>query len=529
MRLHNPSPLEPVGRSKRASIARRTFIKASGLVALGRILGRRDVAAFAGDEPDAQPPAAFGKPDIFVIFTDQWSTRETSRWGSPVRTPNLDAVAREGMRFGCAYSSCPISMPARTDLLTGLFPHSTGLWGNTIEWAPIVAQARLFADMKTAGYTTAQIGKTHWLSGNMWKQQSLANPDAFYAALKLDHVDNIPSPFSTPGAPKSDYARYLKSIGKWEAVASDLAHRLRNDSYLPKASACTPEEHNEMFVANRTIEFLQKQPLDKPLFLVASWFGPHNPLDAPEPYASMYDPDSLAMPPNLKFPISSGGYKYDERQWRKMRANYLGKITYIDHCVGKVFDALKKRGNWDNTLIIFISDHGDMMGAHGAMAKGSFYEESVGVPMWVRPPKGVKVAAPESGVPVSLNDVYATVVEAAGGKVSPQRVTRSLLPIVRGEVTEDDGRTVFSEIYFRNKLSCMTRKGDYKWFYQQGREHLFNLKQDPYELTNLIAAPAHAALAREMKENYHEWLFATQINYSEGYKPMALRAKEGTL
>jgi arylsulfatase A-like enzyme len=509
------------------TISRREFIRNSGLLAAGGLLADA-VAADAGQGKKTSGSAG-ARPDIFIIFTDQWSIRETPRWDTPARTPNLDAVAAGGMRFCNAYSSCPISMAARTCLLTGQFPHNTGLWGNTMEFAPLVAQARLFADMKAAGYTTAQIGKTHWIAGNAWRQQAFPNLDAFYTALGLDYVENIPSPFSTPRAPQSTYGRYLKSIGKWDACAADLSHRLKNDSYLPRPSVCAPDEHNEMFVASRAIAFLEKQPVDKPLFLVASWFGPHNPLDAPEPYASMYDPAGLVMPPNLKFPIRSGGFEYNQANWREMRANYLGKITYIDYCIGRVIDALKKRGNWDNTLVIFMADHGEMLGAHGAMSKMHLYEESVAIPMWIRPPGGTAVAAAETDVPASLNDVYATVVEAAGGRVSPQRFTRSLLPVLRGQPGDAAGQAVFSEIYFRDKFSHMTRKGDYKWFCQQGREYLFNLKKDPCEMKNLMADHAHAALARELKEDYHEWELATRINYAEGYKPMALRARDGGL
>jgi arylsulfatase A-like enzyme len=522
------------------SINRRTFVKASGLLALGGL------AARAGAAPAASPPrkrartgAAApapapvfpgGRPDILVIFTDQWSPRETPRWGTPARTPNLDAIAAEGMRFYSAYSSSPVSMPARGCLLTGLFPHNTGLWGNTSDYTPPVRQARLFADVKAAGYTTAQIGKTHWFAGTGWrKEQGFPDLDAFYAALGLDHVETITSPFSTPQG-KGAYADYLRGIGKFDAVAADLSRRLKDNQYEAGASVCTPAEHNEMFVTRRAVEFIKKQPPGKPLFLVASWFGPHPPFDAPGPYASMYDPASLKAPPNVRLPYRYGGRDYDEKTWREMRANYLGKISYIDDCAGQVVDALKARGNWDNTLVIFISDHGEMLGAQGALSKGRFFEESAGIPMWVRPPKGIKVAAPESDAPVSLNDVYATVVEAAGGKVSPQRVTTSLWPVLLGGDAAGADRTVFAEIYNskRQGLGYMARKGDYKWFSQDG-EHLYDLKNDPFEQNNLIAAPAHMEKARELREDYHEWVLATQLNYSEGYKNMVQRAKEGTL
>ncbi len=471
--------------------------------------------------------AAAQKPDIFVIFTDQWSPRETPRWGTQAKTPNLDAIAGEGMRFYNAYSPCPVCMPARTCLLTGQYPHNTGLWGNTTGFAPLVWQAKLFSDVKDQGYTTAQIGKLHWLSGQDWKKQAFASSAAFFSdGLKLDHAEEISSPFSTGANPKGAYADYLRKLGKLDAYVADISSRLKGDNYLVKASVAAAGEHNEDFVAARAIEFLESQPADQPLFLVASWFGPHNPMDAPEPYASMYKPEDMKPLPNIKFPYKYDDKQIDKAQWQRIKANYLGKITHIDDCVGRVVEALKKRGNWDNTLVIFISDHGEMMGSHGYMTKGRFYEESAGIPMWVRPPKGTQVAAKETDVPVNLVDVYATVVEMAGGEMTAQRFSNSLLPIVRGEKKYDPQQATFSEIYHRQGLSHMVRKGDYKWFYQEGVERLYNLKKDPYELNNLINDSAHAAKVREMKDTYHDWMMKTQINYAEGYKPMAVRARE---
>lgn len=503
------------------NINRRAFIQTSGMLVCGHLLLHGGV--FAAPAPE--------KPDIFVIFTDQWSPRETPRWGTDARTPNLDAIAREGMRFNNAYTASPVCMAARVSLLTGQFPHNTGLWGNTTNFAPLVSQARLFADVKAAGYTTAQIGKLHWTSGEMWRQLGHASLNAFYKSIGLDHAENIATPFSTMHG-KGAYPDYLRSIGKFDAFAADMSQRLKSHHrFVPKASVATSEEHNEMFAANRAVEYISKQAADKPLFLVVSWFGPHDPMDAPEPYASMYDPASLKVPPNVKFPYRYDKFDYTEDEWRRVKANYLGKITYIDDCVGKVVAALKKRGNWDNTLVIFVSDHGEIMGAHGSMGKGNFHEESVGIPMWVRPPAGIKVAAPESDALVSLNDVYATVVEVAGGKVTPQRFSNSLWPLLLGKTKSDAANAVFSEIYNLRSggLTYMTRKGDFKWFYRDRKESLYNLRQDPYELKNLINDSGHAEKARELREAYHEWVLSTQINYSEGYKNAVQRARDGTL
>lgn len=237
----------------------------------------------------------------------------------------------------------------------------------------------------------------------------------------------------------------------------------------------------------------------------------------------MYDPADMVLPPNVKFPIGTGGRHFGEDKLRAIKANYLGKISYIDECAGRVFEALKKRGNWDNTLVVFAADHGEFMGSHGSMTKGQMYEESAGIPLWVRPPKGQPVAGAQTDIPVSLVDVYGTIAEAAGAKVFPQRQTTSLLPIVRGEVKDDGTRIVFSEID-QKALSYMARKGDYKWFRFGPREYLFNLKEDPYELKNLAGDPAYAGKVQELRDAYFNWLVSTQLNYGKGYVPRAILA-----
>ncbi len=466
------------------------------------------------------------KPDIFVIFTDEWSPRDTS-WNNPmIKTPHLDAIAQEGMRFNSAYTPSPVCMAARTCLLTGQYPHNTGLWGNSTDYAPMRRQATLFADLKAAGYTTAQIGKLHWTGGSRWQKEFGAESlEAFYRSLSIDHPEDIPSPnagINDRGA----FREFANRSGQLEAYSKDIAWRLKNEPFMPKASALSAAEHNEAFVTQRALDFLEAQPADKPLFLVVSWFGPHPPLDAPEPYASMYDPEKIAPPPNVKFPYLYFNKQITKDYWQRAKANYFGKMTYIDDQVARVVAALKKRGNWDNTLVIFVSDHGEMLGAHGFMGKVHMHEESAGIPMFVRPPKGVKVAAKETNVPVSLLDVYATAVEAAGGTMTTQRVSRSLLPIVTGQDKGEKQRPVFSEIYYKKQLSTMARKGDWKWFVEGGQTHLYNLKDDPYELNNLAGKVAHADKVVELREDYHNFLLRTQINYAEGYKGLSDRMRE---
>ena len=139
--------------------------------------------------------SAAPKPDVLVIFTDQWSPRYLS-WENPqVRTPNLDRIAGEGMIFDRCYTTSPICMPARISLITGLYPHNGGhsVWGNVLNYCVPPEAAPMFRDIRQAGYTTAQIGKTHWTTGPAWKEKFATLAD-YHRALGLDHVVDVSGP-----------------------------------------------------------------------------------------------------------------------------------------------------------------------------------------------------------------------------------------------------------------------------------------------------------------------------------------------
>lgn len=469
------------------------------------------------------PLHAEGKPDVLVVLTDQWSPRYVS-WDNPqVRTPHLDRLAREGMIFDSCYTTSPVCMPARISLLTGLYPHNGGhgLWGNATAYAPPMDAAPMFRDIRSAGYTTAQMGKLHWISGPAWKDQSRTLED-FYQGLGLDHVVDIPGPPDSD-RDKSAYAQHLRQLGLLDQVASDLKKRYLQWEFEPRASVVSLDQYHDSFVTGLAEDFIKSQPRDKPFCLVVSLHSPHPPLDAPGEYATMYDPGQLTLPANVPEKCLREGHALDHDETRRLLANYLGKISLVDRCVERLIEAMKARGSWDEALVVFTADHGEMMGAHGALTKGRFYEESARVPLVVRWPG--KVKAGRSKAPVQMMDVYPTIVEAIGGELSPGRFARSLLPVATGE-KKMVRPVAISEIGNAAPLRMMVCDGRYKYWAEEDRESLFDLQKDPLELSDLANLPEHKDLLNEMREKLLLQLRASQVNFAEGYKNKVQRLRE---
>ncbi len=469
-------------------------------------------------------PAA-EKPDVLVILTDQWSPRFVS-WDDPqVRTPHLDRIAREGMIFDACYVTSPVCMPSRVSLLTGLYPHNQGhaLWSNATGYCVPAEAASMFRDIQAAGYTTAQIGKLHWNTGPVWKEQ-FATLDEFHRALGLDHV------FSLGGPPDSEdegnaYTQHLRQLGVLGAVASDMRQRYVKNQFEPRASLVKPEDYHDSFTTGVAVDFIRQQPKEKPLCLVVSLHSPHPPLDAPGEFATMFDPEKVTLPANVPERLTREKRAFDQAEVRRMVANYLGKIALVDQCIGRLVEAMEARGRWNDAFVCFTADHGEMMGAHGYLSKGRFYEESVRVPLVVRWPGRVKTG--RTPALAQMMDVYPTIVEAIGGKLAPGRLATSLLPVATGEKASVR-EVVISEIGTNAPLQIMARDARFKYWADEQSEYLFDLANDPLEQRDLAPVSEQRETLNQMRGKLLTHLRSTQVNFAEGYKGKVqrLRAEE---
>ena len=457
------------------------------------------------------------KPDVLVILVDQWTPQTLGVAGDPdVKTPNLDMLAtKDGILFDACYTSCPVCVPARAGLISGLYPHNTRLWRNANEFYLTPADAPMFLDMKDAGYTTAQIGKLHWNTGSLF-QREFSNIDEYRKALGLDYALPLPTPYSSADD-KGPYGEHLKNIGKTDEYRTDMKDRLKNDQYLVRQSVVESKDYNDVFVADKAVEYLRSLNNDNPYCLVVSFPSPHVPLDTPGEYAAMYKPEKMHLYDNVEA-FQYDGKEYTLERLKEMRAMYLGKITLLDDCVGKLIKELKDRGTYDNTLILFTADHGELMGSHGFLGKGRFWEESARVPLIAHWPGKVKNPGRRIKAPVQMFDIYATIVDAAGGTVS-SGFSKSFLPVVRGDA-EKSRDAAFTEYSKGVTFDYMVRTEQFKyWTEGRKKEHLFDIKNDPYEMNDLAGSPAHQEMLADMRARLNEFVLNTHLDYAVNYKP----------
>jgi arylsulfatase A-like enzyme len=324
---------------------------------------------------------------------------------------------------------------------------------------------------------------------------------------------------------RSDYALHLKKLGLLETFAADMRERYLKSQYLPRPSLVKPEDYHDSFTTGAAVDFIRGQPKEKPLCLVVSLHSPHPPLDAPGEYATMFDPEKLTLPANVPDKYLREGQAFNHAKTKAMLANYLGKIALVDHCISRLVDALKARGTWDEALFFLTADHGEMMGAHGTMSKGRFFEESVRVPLVMRWPGHVKNG--RTPALAQMMDVYPTIVDAIGGEVTSGRFAKSLLPIAAGKAGAVRDVAI-SEIGTKAPLDVMVRDSRFKYWADSQKEHLFDLQNDPLEMRDLVADAEHQETLSNMRAKLILHLRSTQLNYSEGYvgKVRRLRQQE---
>jgi arylsulfatase A-like enzyme len=433
-------------------------------------------------------------PNILVIFADQLRYRAVGCNGNQiVRTPNLDRLSRQGIVFDNAFSSCPICSPYRAQLLTGNFSHTNGVICN--EYRLFDEQQTLPQMLKAEGYMSAYVGKWH-----------LGYP------------------------PYAENRRY----GFDDMYAYNCIHSYYQVEYWHNEQGPTPmvdfAPHVETELA---IDYLRRNAEGAdgvPTCVVMSWGPPHwNDLSKPRRYGDFpqeyrtYCPEHMELSENV--PIQFRDFARNEM------ADYYGMVTSLDACMGKVLDYLDSSGLAENTIVCFSSDHGDHLSAHGygtpgdrwmhhslAGSKATPFEESCHIPLMMRFPGRIAPNRRSSEF-VNSTDVLPTLLELAGLTVPPdvQGVSVAGTAIGRDDPNQD---SAFLQILGPGwpvrdlwlGLWRGVRTADHmyaRWKYPEERTILFDINNDPDEMTNVAGDRAHAAAQREMEERLQAWLTQT--------------------
>jgi arylsulfatase len=428
------------------------------------------------------------RPNILFLMADQMRADALGIVNGWIRTPNLDRLAREGFLFHGVITNSAECVPARFSLALGLYPHQTGVWENGTytlnpefpSWMQAVEQA---------GYRTSLFGKTHLHphEGDLRDRLHLMH------AYGLQVVDETTGPHASAHV-LSNMTQSWQEQGLWERYREDVVDRVRTKRHVVRPSVLGPEHHYDVYVGRQAASYLTGLKEDsQPWFCWVSFGGPHEPWDAPEPYASLYDQTDVGSPiPRLRgheqvrgllrraFDSAHYSPPLDPHEVRALRTNYAGNVTLIDEQIGNILEVLRKRGELDRTLIVFTSDHGEMNGDQGLLYKANFLDPVIQVPLIVRPPLG---GGRELSVIAEWMDVGATLVDYAGGSLPGPSHARSLRPLIEGRATAHRDFAV-------SEFSRHTAIVDPRWkieFDPDGRPALlFDRADDPLEQTDLV-------------------------------------------
>lgn len=464
----------------------------------------------AGLQATAQRP-----PHIILLMADQQRADAMGCAGNAaVLTPHLDALAADGYRFNHAYSTCPSSTPARATLLTGLAPWHHGMLGYGV-----VAEHYRYEMprmLRRKGYYTLGIGKMHW-----HPQRAL---HGFHATL-LDESGRIEDPYFM-----SDYRRWFLTQAP---AANPDATGLGWNAHGARPYALPERLHPTVWTADRAVEVIQNYDGQAPLFLKVSFARPHSPYDPPQRLLDLYAGRAIPAPAagawsegvgkkvtrpeaSPEAPYAQFAADYIERS----RRHYYASVTFVDEQVGRIVKALRERGMYDDALIIYVSDHGDMMGDHHMWRKTYAYEGSAAIPMLLKLPAAMPAVAKRGTAidrPVELRDVLPTFLEAAGDTIPADMDGASLLPLV---CRKDAPWRRWIDLehatcYSADNNWCALTDGHmkYVWCWTTGTEQLFDLDRDPQETTDVAAerryrktlAAMRQALADHMAERGAAW------------------------
>jgi arylsulfatase len=424
-------------------------------------------------------------PNILFLMTDQQRWDYVGYAGAKfLDTPHIDRIAQRGMRFSHCMTNSPVCVPARIGLATGLNPSRVSAAANATFLARRIPT--YYQRLRDHGYIVGGVGK-----------MDLAKPDLYlglHGQRPCTYMAGFTHPVEIEGkwhsgcspTPLGPYTLYLHEKGLLEAYFEDYKRRA-SQGYI---KACGPsilptEAFQDRYVGRRAAEWLEGASDDWPWHLFVSFAGPHNPFDPPAEYAKRYQ--DRKMPAATQDDLSG---KPAWLRWRTeaatpdeiafARRQYCGAITAIDDAIGDVMAALEKRGWLDNTIIIFSSDHGEMLGDHGMWEKQVAYEESIRVPLVVA---GPGIPEGESDALIELSDINPTICELAGLPPQEEIDARSFVPLLRRE-TDAFRDNVLS---WMPNFDCLrTRK--YKLIANQNAEiELYDLEEDPKELRNIAS------------------------------------------
>lgn len=428
------------------------------------------------------------RPNILLITTDQQRYDTLGVHGCNwMKTPHLDALAHRGVAFHNAFIQNPVCIPSRACMQTGRYTHEHGVryMERIIDDTPgLPAWETTFMErLQTAGYRTAAFGKIHMMPEKGFHEMAVTGGKGARWTKSAGLEIGL-------GPLGRDYAAWLEKRhpGGYEAIYKQRRHPDYKRYRTAITNVLPLEEYIDYWIAENTIDFVRREH-GRPFFAWCGFCGPHGPVDPPAPYDTLYSVDDVTLPPNYSV-TEDGGERVvspeEDQVARRFCAYYWGLVTLIDDMIGRIVAALEDRALLDNTLIIFTSDHGEMMFDFGRLGKGNFFEPVVRVPLIVVPPNGVP---DRDGIRelVEVFDIAPTILDYATGTVPDSMSATTLRPLMEGQAA---GRTAalcefMTNDRARQGICIRTERYKYAYWAPDGQEQFYDLAEDPLERNNL--------------------------------------------
>lgn len=439
---------------------------------------RREFLAAGGAAAVASPPAMNAqtrRPNILFFFADQLRAQSLGCYGNrEVRTPHLDRLAAQGLLFRNTLANTPVCCPARANMLTGKYTHANGMVANDLRLRE--SETTSAEILGRAGYRTGFIGKWH-----------------------LDGGPRLPG-FVPPGPRRQGFEFW---------AANECSHSHFRTQYFRDTPEPIPVERFEAEAwTDIAIEFLRDSRKEsRPFFLTVAPGPPHDPYGAPERYMQLYDPERLTMRPNWR--------KADERTpGPKEIAAYYAAITAVDEQVGRLLKTLDELGLDEDTIVMFTSDHGDMLGSHGLRLKRKPWEESIRIPGILRYPRRVK-AGRQTDALFTQVDFAPTLLSLCGVEIPRSMQGSDLAPVATGAKSKGLDSAFFQ--IFGPYEGDGTQDGwrgvrTQRYLYARFRSKpwvLYDLEADPYEMNNLAGKADAATVQADMEKRLAAWMRKT--------------------
>jgi arylsulfatase A-like enzyme len=445
----------------------------------------------------------------------------------------VDGLARDGVRFDACFTPYPLCSPARASLWTSLYPHEHDVLGNKRAISPPAGFSSPVAALRDAGYHTGYVGKWHV-------------PGAHPRELRFADARALGRHW---GRDIEEYRSYLRARGytlsphSVENLSEAELALLRGPNPPSCGTSNLPlRDYLEWWVTDRAIELVRDAAAGgAPFFLVCGWNAPHFPMIVPAPYDTLYDPATVPLPPSFEDrldgkpavqhvrPSSTRVQHLTPEGWRKLIAHYWGLVSLVDEQVGRLLTELDRLGLSDDTVVVYMSDHGDLMGSHHLMEKGAWnvYEETVRTPLVIKAPQSATAGRVATEL-VSGLDLMPTLLELAGVAAPEGLSGRSAAPLLaRG--TEEWPDAIYGETAALSErpgvdpplaqaeldpedLLVVKWVRTHRWkyaCYSNDLDELYDLGTDPWETRNLAVSPEHSGVVESFRARLLAWMDRT--------------------